>query len=76
MEESAIKPKLASRILVTWVEITVVGLIGGILGISVDGPPKLIIYLLTTLITVGIIFYNVNELIKRWTAYKLEHAYD
>ncbi len=50
----------------TWLEITVVGITGGLLGGAVGGPPGFIVYLLTTLITVGIIFHNVNELIKAW----------
>lgn len=59
-------PRLVSRVLVTWIELTVVGITGGLLGATVGGPPGFIIYLTTTLLTVGIIFYNVNELIKKW----------
>ncbi|WP_306061196.1 hypothetical protein [Natronococcus wangiae] len=59
-------PRLGSRVLVTWIELTAVGIIGGILGATVGGPPGFVIYLATTLITVGIIFHNVNELIKSW----------
>ncbi|WP_227014842.1 hypothetical protein [Natronorubrum aibiense] len=59
-------PRLGSRILVTWIELTVVGITGGILGATVGGPPGFVIYLTTTLLTVGIIFYNVNELVKAW----------
>lgn len=62
-------PQLVSRIAVTWIELTAVGLAGGIFGSSVGGPPGLIIYFITTLISVGVIFYNVNELIKRWMTY-------
>ena len=58
--------RLISRVLVTWIELTVVGITGGLLGTVVGGPPGFIIYLVTTLLTVGIIFYNVNELVKRW----------
>ncbi|QFU84178.1 hypothetical protein GCU68_11755 [Natronorubrum aibiense] len=57
---------MGSRILVTWIELTVVGITGGILGATVGGPPGFVIYLTTTLLTVGIIFYNVNELVKAW----------
>lgn len=60
-------PRLVSRVLVTWLELTVVGIAGGLFGATVGGPPGLIIYLITTLLTVGIVFYNVNELIKKWT---------
>lgn len=66
-------PQLLSRIAVTWVELTVVGLAGGIFGTSVGGPPSLIIYFITTLIPIGVIFYNVNELIKRWVTYESIH---
>ncbi|MFD1562144.1 hypothetical protein ACFR99_00960 [Haloarchaeobius amylolyticus] len=59
-------PRLGSRILVTWIELTVVGITGGILGASVGGPPGFVIYLATTLLTVAIIFHNVNELVKAW----------
>lgn len=58
-------PRLASRMLVTWIELTVVGITGGLLGAAVGGPPGFIIYLATTLLTVGVIFYNVNELIEQ-----------
>lgn len=60
------EPQLASRVLVTWIEITVVGITGGLLGGTVGGPLGFIVYLITTLITLGIIFHNVNELIKAW----------
>ncbi|MFA9417518.1 hypothetical protein [Natrinema sp. HArc-T2] len=59
-------PRLGSRILVTWLELTVVGILGGILGVSIGGPPGFVIYLLTTLLTVAIVFHNVNELVKEW----------
>lgn len=65
------EPQLLSRILVTWIEVTVVGLTGGVLGTSVGGPPGLIVYLATTLLSLGILFYNVNELIKQWVAHEL-----
>jgi len=64
--DSLSEPRLGSRILVTWIELTVVGITGGLLGATVGGPPGFIIYLATTLVTVGIIFYNVNELIRAW----------
>ncbi|MHB9285920.1 hypothetical protein ACKVMT_02635 [Halobacteriales archaeon Cl-PHB] len=60
------KPRLASRVLVTWIELTVLGITGGLLGATVGGPPGFIVYLATTLLTVGVIFYNVNELVKAW----------
>ena len=60
------RPRLGSRVLVTWLELTVIGITGGLLGATIGGPPGFIIYLTTTLLTVGIILYNVNELIKGW----------
>lgn len=59
-------PRLVSRVLVTWIELTVVGITGGLLGGTVSGPPGFVIYLATTVLIVGVIFYNVNELIKKW----------
>ncbi len=32
----------------------------------VGGPLGLIIYFVITLVSVGVLFYNVNELIKQW----------
>jgi len=37
--------------LVTWIELTLVGTTGGLLGDTVGGPPGFMIYLLTTLLT-------------------------
>jgi len=59
-------PRLASRVLVAWIELTVVGITGGLLGAAIGGPLGFIIYLATTLLTVGILFYNVNEHIEGW----------
>jgi len=58
-------PNLGSRIVVTWAELTVVGLAGGMLGTTVGGPPALVVYFATTLLSVAILLYNVNELIQR-----------
>ncbi|GAB7013048.1 hypothetical protein [Halolamina salina] len=58
-------PSLGSRIVVTWAELTVVGLAGGVLGTTVGGPPALVVYFATTLLSVGILLYNVNELVQR-----------
>jgi hypothetical protein len=66
MGGSAPDPRLGSRILVTWIELTVVGITGGLLGDAVGGPPGFIVYLSTTLVTVGILFYNVNALVAWW----------
>ncbi|MGM0388863.1 MAG: hypothetical protein ACQEP0_10150 [Natrinema limicola] len=59
-------PQLGSRILVTWFELTAVGITGSLLGTTVGGPVGFLIYLATSLLTVGVIFYNVNQLIKGW----------
>lgn len=63
-------PNLGSRIVVTWVELTVAGLAGGILGTTVGGPPALVVYFATTLVSVAILMYNVNELIQRSIAHR------
>lgn len=55
---------LGSRILVTWLELTLVGITGGILGATIGGPPGFIIYLATSLLTVAVLFYNINKLFK------------
>ena len=60
------EPRLLSRVFVTWLELTVVGITGGLLGVTIGGPLGFIISLVTTLLTIGIIFYNVNELVKGW----------
>jgi len=59
-------PRLASRILVTWIELTVVGITGGAIGNTLGGPPGFIVYLVTTLLSVAIVFHNVNELVAAW----------
>jgi len=58
--------RLLSRVLVTWLELTVVGTTGGAIGATIGGPPGFIAYLATTLLSVGIVLYNVNELVKGW----------
>ena len=59
-------PALTPRVLLTWVELTAVGLTGGVLGASVGGPPGFIVYLATSLLSIGVLLYNVNELVKSW----------
>ena len=61
-------PNLWSRVVVTWAELTAVGLAGGILGTTVGGPPGLVVYFATTLVSVGVLFHNVNELVRSWVA--------
>ena len=56
---------LASRILVTWIELVVVGFGGTALGGAVSGPPELIVYFATILVTVAVLLYNVDQLIKQ-----------
>lgn len=65
-EDVATGPNLWSRVVVTWAELTVVGLAGGVLGTSLGGPPGLVVYFATTLASVGVLFHNVNELIRSW----------
>jgi len=54
---------LVSRVLVTWLELTVVGLAGAFLGGTVGGLGAFVVYLATTLLSVGILFHNVNALV-------------
>ncbi|WP_459193383.1 hypothetical protein [Halosimplex sp. J119] len=54
---------LVSRTLITWLELTVVGITGGAVGAAVGGPPAFVAYLLTTLLSVGVLFYNVAALV-------------
>jgi hypothetical protein len=56
---------LASRILVTWIELVVVGFGGTALGGAVSGPPELIVYFATILVTVAVLLYNVDQLIQQ-----------
>lgn len=58
-------PQLGTRTLVTWLELTVVGITGGVIGGTLGGPPGFVVYLLTTLLTVAVLLYNVNELVER-----------
>ena len=60
------EPSLLSRILVTWVELVLVGITGGALAATVGGPVGFIVSLATALLSVAVIFYNVNELVKEW----------
>ncbi|WP_136716255.1 hypothetical protein [Halorientalis salina] len=55
---------LLSRVLVTWLELTMAGIVGGVVGTTLGGPPGFIVYLLTTLVSVGILLYNVTELVE------------
>ena len=66
LTSSQSEPRLGSRILVTWLELTIVGITGGVLGATIGGPPGFIIYLTTTLLTVAILLYNVNKMIEKW----------
>lgn len=63
---NASKPRLSSRILITWIELLIVGIVGGLFGATIGRAPGFIVYLTTTVLSVGIIFYNANELIKDW----------
>jgi hypothetical protein len=58
-------PWLVSRILVTWVELVVVGFGGTALGGAVSGPPELIVYFATVLVSVAVLLYNVDQLIQQ-----------
>jgi hypothetical protein len=51
---------LLSRIVVAWVELTIVGFVGAALASATSGPPRFVVFLGTTLLTVGVLFYNVD----------------
>lgn len=67
---TAPSPRLLSRTLVTWVELVVVGFAGTALGGSVSGPPRFVVYLATTLLSVAVLVYNVDRLVRA----RVEHA--
>ena len=54
-----------SRIFVTWVEIVAVGFGGAALGGATSGPPQLLVYLGTVLLSITVLLYNVDQLIQR-----------
>ena len=58
-------PWLVSRTLVTWAELVVVGFGGTALGGTVSGPPELLVYFATVLVSVGVLLYNVDQLIQQ-----------
>jgi len=63
--ETAGRALLLSRIFVTWVEVIVVGFAGAALGGVASGPPQLIVYLTTVLLSVSVLLYNVDQLIRQ-----------
>lgn len=56
--------QLLSRILLTWGEIMLVGFAGAALGGATSGPPQLVVYLATTLLSVAVLLYNVDKLVQ------------
>lgn len=52
----------------TWVELVVVGFGGTALAGAVSGPPELIIYFATTLVSVAVLLYNIDQLIQQQVA--------
>ena len=58
-------PRLASRTVVTWIELTVVVLAGGLLAEPLTGPPGFVVYLSTSLAVVAVVLYNVDALVDR-----------
>jgi len=53
--------RLLSRVLVTWVELTVVGFTGAAVGGLTSGPPQLVGYFATVLGLVAVFMYNVDQ---------------
>jgi hypothetical protein len=62
--EAATSTHLLSRAFVTWVELTLVGFAGAALGGATSGPPQLVVYLATTLVSVVVLMYNVDRLVR------------
>ncbi|MFC4247895.1 hypothetical protein ACFOZ7_13220 [Natribaculum luteum] len=54
---------ILSRSLLTWFELLIVGIVGGALGTVTSGPVPFVVYLATSLASVGIIFYNVDAMV-------------
>ncbi|MFC7165230.1 hypothetical protein [Halospeciosus flavus] len=54
---------LASRVVVTWAELTAVGIVGGFVGSALGGPLQYLTYLVVSLLSVGILLYNVDALV-------------
>ena len=54
---------LLSRAVVTWAELLAVGFAGSALGGATSGPPQLVVYLATTLVSVLVLFHNVDRLV-------------
>ena len=54
---------LLSRVVVTWVELTLVWVVGAVLVSVTSGPPVLVVSLATTLVSVGVLLYNVDALV-------------
>ncbi|WP_205738774.1 hypothetical protein [Halonotius aquaticus] len=65
MGEAGSSTLLASRIFVTWIELVVVGFGGTALAGIVSGPPELLLYFATTLVTVAVLLYNIDQLIQQ-----------
>jgi hypothetical protein len=59
------EPRLLSRVVLTWLELTIVGIVGASVGTFVGGPPGLIVYFATALVSIGVLFHNINELVTR-----------
>jgi hypothetical protein len=55
------RTRLLSRIVVAWVELTLVGFVGAALASATSGPPQFVVFFATTLLTVGVLFYNVDR---------------
>jgi hypothetical protein len=54
---------LLSRILVTWFGLVAVGFTGALVGANTSGPPQFVAYLVTTLLSVAVLLYNVDRLV-------------
>jgi hypothetical protein len=54
---------LLSRILVTWFGLVAIGFTGALVGGNTSGPPQFVAYLVTTLLSVAVLLYNVDRLV-------------
>ena len=66
--DDATGPNLVGRIIVAWFELTLVATVGGALAGTVSGIPQIVVYTVTTIVSVAVLFYNVNELVREHVA--------
>ncbi len=65
MADDEPRPRLLSRVLVTWIELVAVGLLGALVLEALGGPPAFVAALATALAGVAVLLYNVDRLVAR-----------